>query len=51
MFIIEAVTDLVGAIPTGYEIVGWIMASVILIFLASSCFSIIANMFKIFIRE
>lgn len=41
MSIIEAITDLIGAVPAGYDIVVWVVGSMILIYLLSCAFSIV----------
>lgn len=43
MSIIEAITELIGTPPPGYDIVVWIVASMILIYLLSCAFSIIGS--------
>lgn len=41
MSIVEALIDLIGVPPSGYDIVVWVCACIILIYLLSCAFSII----------
>lgn len=43
MSVYEAVLDLIGTPPPGYDIVVWVVCAVILLYLITSAFSIIAS--------
>lgn len=43
MGILEALTELVGDIPAGYDIVVWSLGCLVLLFLLKSVFGIIAS--------
>lgn len=43
MSVYEAVLNLVGDVPSGYEPLAWVLSAVILIYLLCSVFSIIAS--------
>ena len=43
MSIYQALLDLVGDIPAGYEVIVWIFAAIVLLYLLCSVFSIISS--------
>lgn len=43
MSVYEAVLNLVGPVPEGYEVLVWIISGIILIYLLCSVFSIISS--------
>lgn len=43
MSVYEAVLNLVGPIPAGYEVLVWVFAAVVLLYMLTSVFSIIAS--------
>lgn len=43
MSVYQAVLDLVGPVPSGYEVLVWIFSAVVLLYLICSVFSIIAS--------
>lgn len=43
MSIYQAVLELVGPVPAGYEILCWLLAGIILVYLLCSAFSVIAS--------
>lgn len=51
MSVLQAITQLIGTIPAGYEAVAWVVSGVILLYLTNFAFSIFINIFKIFIKE
>lgn len=42
MSIYEALLSLVGDVPVGYEVLAWIMAAIVLLYLLCSVFSIVS---------
>lgn len=46
MSVYQALLELIGPVPTGYEILAWLMAAVVLLYLLCSVFSIIASVIK-----
>ncbi len=42
MSVYEAVLELVGPIPAGYEVLAWIFGSLVLLYLLCSVFSVIS---------
>ena len=46
MSILEAVLNLVGEVPVGYEPVAWIGGFLVLLYLLCSTFSVIAGLLK-----
>jgi len=43
MSVYEAVLNLVGDIPVGFEIIAWVFSAIVLIYLICSAFSIIGS--------
>lgn len=43
MSVYEAILDLVGPIPDGYEVLVWVFAAIVLLYLLCSVFSIISS--------
>lgn len=43
MSIYEAILELVGDVPAGYEMIAWIFAAIVLLYLLCSTFSIIVS--------
>lgn len=43
MSVYEAIVSLIGVPPAGYEIVVWVVCAVILLYLITSAFSIVAS--------
>lgn len=43
MSVYEAILSLVGPVPAGYEIIVWVMAAIVLLYLLCSVFSILAS--------
>lgn len=46
MSIYKAVIDLIGVPPAGYDIIVWIVCAVILLYIITSAFSILAAIFN-----
>lgn len=45
MTIYDAMVELVGAVPAGYEIIAWMFAGAIFLFLIRSVFGILYSLF------
>lgn len=43
MSVYQAILDLVGDVPVGYEPIAWIFAAIVLLYLLCSAFSVIAS--------
>ena len=46
MSIYQAIEELIGAVPVGYEPLAYVVCAVILIFLLSNCFMLIGSIIK-----
>lgn len=46
MSVYQAITELIGEVPAGYEIIAWILSGCILLFLIRSVFGIISSLLE-----
>jgi hypothetical protein len=47
MSILQALIDLIGPVPRGYEIIAWVAASMILLYMVSCIFKIVSELLRV----